>query len=183
MAIAKRFSPYLGMILGAALIYWLVVWVVCVALAKSSLGHATAQIGGALVATVLVVGAMVAYARWICTGLSKSRLVVDASSFTIAAQQKFRVNEHEFAFDRTARVVFGQPLDAMETLFEKVDQLGISRGSMATNKDLKAGRLFVYDINDNRTAFQFVDKAFTEADLLRFFAALKARGVSIEVGT
>ena len=74
MDIAKRFSPYLGMILGASAIYWLVIWVACVAATKSHLGDTAAQIAGALVATVVVVGGMFAYARWVCTGMSKSRL-------------------------------------------------------------------------------------------------------------
>ena len=59
----------------------------------------------------------------------------------------------------------------------------MSRDSIAMNVEIKAGQLFVYDINYQRTAFQFLDKAFAEADLIRFIAALGLHGVLIEVGT
>ena len=182
MEIAKRFSPYLGIVLVASFIYWLAIWVAFVALTKSTWGDTPAQIAGAVVAAILVAGGMFAYARWICMGLSKSKLVIGSDSFVIAAQQKFRVNEYEFPFSRTQRVVFGQPLSTMETLFDELNQLGIPHVSMSMNKDLRAGRLFAYEVDGKCTAFQFLDKAFAEEDLLQFFAALHAQGVAIEAG-
>ena len=136
-----------------------------------------------MIATVAVVGGMFAYARWVCRSISKSRLVVGAHSFTIVALQKFRVHECEFVFDRTKCVIVGLPLSTLESLLANLEQLGMSRDSIAMNVEIKAGQLFVYDINYQRTAFQFLDKAFAEADLIRFIAALSLHGVLIEVGT
>lgn len=181
--IAKRFSSFLGVLIVAAVIYWLIIAVATFAFTEPHIGRDNAKIVGLVLATLLVVVGMTLYVRYICVSLSRARLRVDSDSFSVAAMQKFRVNEFTFSLEATRKVVFGQPLSTMEVLFDRLYQLGVPRASQVMAKELATGKLVVIDTNGVQTTFQFLDKAFSESDLLRFFEALSDKGVALEAGT
>ena len=119
---------------------------------------------------------------YICKSISSARIAIDENRLTIRAMQKLSANEYHFRFDSMERVIYGQRLNGMEKFLDKLDEIGVSRGSMTVVKEIKAGRLSILHKHAERTNFQFVDKAFDNAQLLMFFEVLDAHGVHIEAG-
>ncbi|TWT75793.1 hypothetical protein CA13_73660 [Planctomycetes bacterium CA13] len=179
--VASRFAGFLGVALAALVLYWLGAWIAFVALTRDRLGQDTANLAGAIFATILIGLCSYFYVSYVCKSVASSRLVVGNHDFTIKAMQKLSCNEHQFPNADVERVIYGQRLSGMEKFLDRLDELGVSRGQHVI-KDLKKGRLFVFHKDGSHVDFQFVDKAFDDDQLLAFFSALDANDVPVEAG-
>lgn len=181
LVVMKRFGDYLPLMLWAAAFYWIFACVAVAGLTKGQLGQDRANLLGFAVATLLVPGAMYAYAHFVCSKIAQSKVLIDDNGLTILAMQRFTANKYHFILDDIERVVFGEKLNSAEQLFDFLHQLRIARNSMSMVKDVKAGRLFVVRKTGDYTAFQYFDKAFDEAQILTMLSVLHLRGIPIQV--
>lgn len=181
--ILGRLAGYLPMVIVAGLMYWVFIGAAFVLIASQWFDLPAARVVGATTAGVLVVGGMVAYVRFVARRLSKCVLEIDNYTLTVRSQRAWSFAEVQIPLNRIRRVVFGQPLNRLERLLDKLDEIGVPKTSMAMNKDLKAGQLLVQTTDDTCTVFHFVDIAFDENDLAKFFVELKRRGLAVETAT
>lgn len=181
MEIASRFKLYLPRIVLAAAVYCSVFSLPVFYFVKDRVEPQRAW-PIALTISGVVVGMLgFLFARHVCVQLSRSIFALNDNSLRVKGLRGSKSVEVAFDFSEIHRVVFGQPLNGAEKLLDSLHKIGVRRASQKATKDLRAGRLAIFDRDNRGTVFHFVNKAFTERDLSKCFETLAAKGVRIDL--
>lgn len=144
-----------------------------------------AWILGSVIAGIVVSATVIGlWSYWTLSTVSRSRLIVGKSSFTVTTLRWFALRPVEFPFDHVDRVVFGQPLNFLERFAEVLHILWINRSDVGNlARAQKETCLIVHEADGTRFYFGQMDFPFSKADIAEFFRVLIARGIEVRTGS
>jgi hypothetical protein len=178
--ILHNFAGYLPITLLAGLVYFAFGTPVVVWLLEDHLPNDQVKPVSAIATALLVVVSGVLYVWFVVSSLSRSRLALEEGTLVIRGQTSIGFVERRYAIGDLESVVFGEQLNAVERVMDKLHQLGVPKsGSIGLVKDLKAGWLLVIEKTGGHEVFHFVDKVFAADALVAFAVELARHGVKI----
>lgn len=178
--ILRNFAGYLPITLVAGFIYCVFGTPVVIWLLEDHLRDDQVKPVAVAVTALVVVVSGVLYVWFVVSSLSRSRLALEEGIVLIRGQTSGGFVERRYPIGDLESLVFGERLNTVERVMDKLHQLGVPKGgSIGLVKDLKAGRLLVIEKAGGQEVFHFVDKVFDPDSLMDFAVELARRGVKI----